>query len=67
MQAKYGISCLELPLIQHTQGPDSDKLSSVLCGTFSKLCGSLYGIINYGTTITVRCQAVARQIFLFGL
>ncbi|KAJ6878847.1 hypothetical protein NC652_032398 [Populus alba x Populus x berolinensis] len=40
--AKYGISCLELPLIQHTQGPDSDKLSSVLCSTFSKLCGSLY-------------------------
>ncbi|KAL3571634.1 hypothetical protein D5086_025538 [Populus alba] len=30
-RAKYGISCLELPLIQHTQGPDSDKLSSVLC------------------------------------
>ncbi|KAJ6335176.1 hypothetical protein OIU77_025189 [Salix suchowensis] len=30
MQAKHGISCLELPLIQHTQGPDSDKLSSVL-------------------------------------
>ncbi|KAG5251295.1 uroporphyrinogen-3 synthase family protein [Salix suchowensis] len=28
--AKHGISCLELPLIQHTQGPDSDKLSSVL-------------------------------------
>ncbi|XP_034895332.1 uroporphyrinogen-III synthase, chloroplastic isoform X4 [Populus alba] len=31
--AKYGISCLELPLIQHTQGPDSDKLSSVLCNS----------------------------------
>uniref|UniRef100_A0A6N2MKC1 Uroporphyrinogen-III synthase n=1 Tax=Salix viminalis TaxID=40686 RepID=A0A6N2MKC1_SALVM len=30
-QAKHGIGCLELPLIQHTQGPDSDKLSSVLC------------------------------------
>ncbi|KAJ6722464.1 UROPORPHYRINOGEN-III SYNTHASE CHLOROPLASTIC [Salix koriyanagi] len=29
--AKHGIGCLELPLIQHTQGPDSDKLSSVLC------------------------------------
>nr|XP_023920338.1 uroporphyrinogen-III synthase, chloroplastic-like isoform X1 [Quercus suber] len=28
--AKHGINCLELPLIQHTQGPDLDRLSSVL-------------------------------------
>ncbi|XP_065880877.1 uroporphyrinogen-III synthase, chloroplastic isoform X2 [Euphorbia lathyris] len=28
--AKHGISCLELPLIQHTQGPDLDRLPSAL-------------------------------------
>ncbi|KAG8632576.1 uroporphyrinogen-III synthase, chloroplastic isoform X3 [Manihot esculenta] len=28
--AKLGINCLELPLIQHTQGPDFDRLPSVL-------------------------------------
>nr|XP_011458952.1 PREDICTED: uroporphyrinogen-III synthase, chloroplastic isoform X1 [Fragaria vesca subsp. vesca]XP_011458953.1 PREDICTED: uroporphyrinogen-III synthase, chloroplastic isoform X1 [Fragaria vesca subsp. vesca]XP_011458954.1 PREDICTED: uroporphyrinogen-III synthase, chloroplastic isoform X1 [Fragaria vesca subsp. vesca] len=28
--AKQGISCLELPLIQHTRGPDRDRLSTVL-------------------------------------
>ncbi|XP_048437119.1 LOW QUALITY PROTEIN: uroporphyrinogen-III synthase, chloroplastic [Pyrus x bretschneideri] len=28
--AKQGISCLELPLIQHTRGPDLDRLSTVL-------------------------------------
>ncbi|XP_022772837.1 uroporphyrinogen-III synthase, chloroplastic isoform X1 [Durio zibethinus] len=28
--AEHGINCLELPLIQHTQGPDLDRLSSVL-------------------------------------
>ncbi|KAF6176673.1 hypothetical protein GIB67_034535 [Kingdonia uniflora] len=28
--AKHGISCLELPLIQHTQGPDLDQLSPTL-------------------------------------
>ncbi|XP_035541945.1 uroporphyrinogen-III synthase, chloroplastic isoform X3 [Juglans regia] len=28
--AKHGINCLELPLIQHTQGPDMGRLSSVL-------------------------------------
>ncbi|XVE94841.1 hypothetical protein REPUB_Repub02eG0044500 [Reevesia pubescens] len=28
--AKHGISCLELPLIQHTQGPDLYRLASVL-------------------------------------
>lgn len=28
--AKHGINCLELPLIQHTQGPDLDRLPSVL-------------------------------------
>ncbi|KAF3786898.1 Uroporphyrinogen-III synthase [Nymphaea thermarum] len=27
---KHGISCLEVPLIEHTPGPDLDKLSSVL-------------------------------------
>ncbi|KAF2309878.1 hypothetical protein GH714_005466 [Hevea brasiliensis] len=32
-QAKHGISCLELPLIQHIQGPDLDRLSSVLSNT----------------------------------
>ncbi|XP_075663154.1 uroporphyrinogen-III synthase, chloroplastic isoform X2 [Castanea sativa] len=31
--AKHGINCLELPLIQHTQGPDLDRLSSVLNDT----------------------------------
>ncbi|KAG8494169.1 hypothetical protein CXB51_011818 [Gossypium anomalum] len=28
--AEHGINCLELPLIQHSQGPDSDRLASVL-------------------------------------
>ncbi|XP_028950500.1 uroporphyrinogen-III synthase, chloroplastic isoform X3 [Malus domestica] len=28
--AKQGISCLELPLIQHTRGPDLDRLCTVL-------------------------------------
>ncbi|TYH71964.1 hypothetical protein ES332_D05G220800v1 [Gossypium tomentosum] len=28
--AEHGINCLELPLIQHLQGPDSDRLASVL-------------------------------------
>ncbi|KAG8654725.1 hypothetical protein MANES_05G170800v8 [Manihot esculenta] len=28
--AKHGINCLELPLIQHTQGPDLDRLPTVL-------------------------------------
>ncbi|XP_050213215.1 uroporphyrinogen-III synthase, chloroplastic isoform X2 [Mercurialis annua] len=31
--AKCGINCLELPLIQHTQGPDLDRLPSVLTDT----------------------------------
>ncbi|XP_048226858.1 uroporphyrinogen-III synthase, chloroplastic isoform X3 [Ricinus communis] len=31
--AKHGINCLELPLIQHTQGPDFDRLPSVLSNT----------------------------------
>ncbi|XP_024161452.1 uroporphyrinogen-III synthase, chloroplastic isoform X2 [Rosa chinensis] len=31
--AKQGISCLELPLIQHTRGPDRDRLSTVLTDT----------------------------------
>lgn len=31
--AKHGIDCLELPLIQHAQGPDTDRLSSVLNDT----------------------------------
>ncbi|KAI3922192.1 hypothetical protein MKX01_005881 [Papaver californicum] len=31
--AKHGINCFELPLIQHTQGPDLDRLTTVLCGT----------------------------------
>ncbi|KAK9163003.1 hypothetical protein Syun_003905 [Stephania yunnanensis] len=31
--AKHGINCLELPLIQHTEGPDLEKLSSVLNDT----------------------------------
>ncbi|GMY28601.1 uroporphyrinogen-III synthase, chloroplastic isoform X2 [Fagus crenata] len=30
---EHGINCLELPLIQHTQGPDLDRLSSVLNDT----------------------------------
>ncbi|GAV69037.1 HEM4 domain-containing protein [Cephalotus follicularis] len=30
---KHGINCLELPLIQHMQGPDLDRLSSVLSDT----------------------------------
>ncbi|GMH16676.1 hypothetical protein Nepgr_018517 [Nepenthes gracilis] len=28
--AKHGVSCLELPLIQHVQGPDFSRLSSLL-------------------------------------
>ncbi|XP_062159130.1 uroporphyrinogen-III synthase, chloroplastic isoform X5 [Alnus glutinosa] len=28
--AKHGINCLELPLVQHTHGPDRDMLSSVI-------------------------------------
>ncbi|XP_062100213.1 uroporphyrinogen-III synthase, chloroplastic isoform X2 [Humulus lupulus] len=31
--AQHGISCLELPLIQHTKGPDLDRLSAVLSDT----------------------------------
>ncbi|XWS25663.1 hypothetical protein CRYUN_Cryun27aG0086900 [Craigia yunnanensis] len=31
--AAHGINCLELPLIQHTQGPDLDSLASVLSET----------------------------------
>ncbi|XP_021896451.1 uroporphyrinogen-III synthase, chloroplastic isoform X2 [Carica papaya] len=31
--AKHGITCLELPLIQHAQGPDLHRLSSVLNDT----------------------------------
>lgn len=31
--AEHGINCLELPLIQHLQGPDSDRLASVLSET----------------------------------
>ncbi|KAE8715504.1 Uroporphyrinogen-III synthase [Hibiscus syriacus] len=27
---EHGINCLELPLFQHTQGPDLDRLASVL-------------------------------------
>ncbi|XP_030540061.1 uroporphyrinogen-III synthase, chloroplastic isoform X3 [Rhodamnia argentea] len=27
---KHGISCLELPLIEHTKGPDMDRLPSIL-------------------------------------
>ncbi|KAK9023263.1 hypothetical protein V6N11_003488 [Hibiscus sabdariffa] len=32
--AEHGINCLELPLIQHTEGPDLDRLASVLRGKF---------------------------------
>ncbi|KAL5777843.1 hypothetical protein ACOSP7_010769 [Xanthoceras sorbifolium] len=31
--AKHGVNCLELPLIQHAQGPDLDKLPSILSDT----------------------------------
>ncbi|XP_043711242.1 uroporphyrinogen-III synthase, chloroplastic-like [Telopea speciosissima] len=31
--AKHGVNCLELPLIQHTEGPDFDRLSTVLSDT----------------------------------
>ncbi|CBI19567.3 hypothetical protein VitviT2T_027615 [Vitis vinifera] len=31
--AEHGINCLEFPLIQHTKGPDLDRLSSVLSDT----------------------------------
>ncbi|KAF9622648.1 hypothetical protein IFM89_032569 [Coptis chinensis] len=31
--AKYDINCLELPLIHHTQGPDLDRLPTVLSDT----------------------------------
>ncbi|KAK8642505.1 hypothetical protein V6N13_011846 [Hibiscus sabdariffa] len=34
LQAEHGINCLELPLIQHTEGPDLDRLASVLRGKF---------------------------------
>ncbi|XAR61853.1 Uroporphyrinogen-III synthase [Bertholletia excelsa] len=32
MQAKHGIHCLELPLIEHRHLPDMERLSSVLTG-----------------------------------
>ncbi|GMI82615.1 ARABIDOPSIS THALIANA UROPORPHYRINOGEN III SYNTHASE, DOMAIN OF UNKNOWN FUNCTION 724 3 [Hibiscus trionum] len=31
--AEHGINCFELPLVQHTQGPDLDRLASVLSET----------------------------------
>ncbi|KAK4860254.1 hypothetical protein QYF36_020036 [Acer negundo] len=31
--AKHGVNCLELPLIQHAQGPDLDRLPSILSDT----------------------------------
>lgn len=37
VQAKHGISCLELPLIQHTKGHDLDRLSTVLSGKILEL------------------------------
>ncbi|XP_022772838.1 uroporphyrinogen-III synthase, chloroplastic isoform X2 [Durio zibethinus] len=44
--AEHGINCLELPLIQHTQGPDLDRLSSVLsAGTPSVRIG----VVGVGT------------------
>lgn len=36
-QANRGVNCLELPLIQHTQLPDLDKLSSVLSSKFQMI------------------------------
>ncbi|KAL4602863.1 hypothetical protein ACB092_10G083600 [Castanea dentata] len=30
---KHGNNCMELPIIQHTQGPDLDRLSSTLNDT----------------------------------
>ncbi|KAL0438672.1 UNVERIFIED_CONTAM: Uroporphyrinogen-III synthase, chloroplastic, partial [Sesamum latifolium] len=39
--ASYGINCLELPLIQHMQLPDVDKLSSVLSTTGKVLAAEL--------------------------
>lgn len=32
LQAKYDIPCLELPLIEHIQGPDRNRLTTVLSG-----------------------------------
>ncbi|KAE8718146.1 Uroporphyrinogen-III synthase [Hibiscus syriacus] len=44
--AEHGINCLELPLIQHTQGPDLDSLASVLnAGTPSVRIG----VVGAGT------------------
>jgi len=34
VQAKHEINCLELPLIEHIQGPDLGRLPSVLGGKF---------------------------------
>lgn len=34
VQAEHWINCLELPFIQHTRGPDMDRLSSILSGKF---------------------------------
>ncbi|KAG6520406.1 hypothetical protein ZIOFF_017456 [Zingiber officinale] len=42
--AKHDIQCLEVPLIEHTEGPDAGKLPSLLCGgriirfAISKFC-----------------------------
>lgn len=36
-QAKHGVNCLELPLIQHRHLPDLERLSSVLRGMLSGL------------------------------
>lgn len=38
-QAKHGVNCLELPLIQHRHLPDLERLSSILRGMLSGLCG----------------------------
>ena len=46
-QARHGINCLELPLIQHRQGPDLNRLHSVLSGTFfTNLAGLLEMILS---------------------
>lgn len=37
MQEKHNVHSLELPLIQHVEGPDADRLSAVLRGMWFSL------------------------------
>lgn len=34
LYVQYRIACLEIPLTQHTEGPDFDCLPSIITGTY---------------------------------